>query len=291
MSDYVIKNYHPDYIELQAEVGKEIVKDWKHLTQTPVEQLKQLYSQSEFDPSTRLYSFKGDLLVGFLTAKTMKLEEEEIGFLRFPFVLEEHKQAEDLLMEKLMEVFKTKGIKRIQGVAGNIWGDSLEIAKRWDFKEVVDRAIAYTLDIDSYELIEDEINVVFFDFEKDIEQIVKIYSQVYNSSPERTKEFYENLTNSDQLLFLPVIKEEGKIVAISKVFKDTAPELIIQGHSFVKDSKYYRSLQNKIIEECKTEGIKTIQMFFREPLFQYISEYEKIGFKFESKTILLEKNI
>lgn len=291
MSHYLIRSYQPEFIDMQVEVGKRVVKDWKYLAQTPAEQLKQLYSQSDFDPETRLFCFKGETLVGFLTAKTMKEDKEEVGFLRFPFVLDEHNVVKDLLMERIIEVFKSRGIKKIQGVAGSIWGDSLDIAKRWEFKEVVDRAIAYTLDVESFEIIEDEFEVISFDFENDIEQIIEIYSQELNSPPEKTTQFLENVRKSDRLFFLPVIKEEGKIVALGMVFKDDTPELATQSHSFIKDSKYYRILQSKIVEECKKGGIKIVQIFFRDPTFQYISEYENIGFEFDSKTILLEKNI
>ena len=75
------------------------------------------------------------------------------------------------------------------------------------------------------------------------------------------------------------------------MFIDTNPKLITQGHSFVTDSKYYRIIQNRIVKECKKEGIETIQMFFRELIFPFIPEYEKVGFQFDSKTILLEKNL
>ena len=86
MSNYVIKSFQPEFIEQQVAVGQIVVKDWKYIDQTPAEQLQVTYSQPEFDPETRLYCFKEDKLVGFLTGKTMKDGEEEVVWQHFVLI-------------------------------------------------------------------------------------------------------------------------------------------------------------------------------------------------------------
>jgi hypothetical protein len=50
-------------------------------------------------------------------------------------------------------------------------------------------------------------------------------------------------------------------------------------------------IQNCLNKACIEEGIEIIKIFFREPIFKYATEYEKVGFAYETKTVLLEKCI
>ncbi|NHJ32845.1 MAG: hypothetical protein FK732_08280, partial [Asgard group archaeon] len=68
MPKYEIKSYQEEFLEAQEKVGTEATKEWQAFGQTPAAQLKQIYSQEGFDPETKLYAFKGDEMVGFLTS-------------------------------------------------------------------------------------------------------------------------------------------------------------------------------------------------------------------------------
>ena len=83
MSDYIIKSYEEGFIEEQVQVGTEAIKDWKIFGQTSAERLKQLYSADGFDPETRIYCFKDDKMVGFLTAEVRETE----GLINCNFIL------------------------------------------------------------------------------------------------------------------------------------------------------------------------------------------------------------
>ena len=187
-------------------------------------------------------------------------------------------------------MFKSKGIKRIQGVAGELWGKSLEEGERWGFVDTGDRASSYILELDSVENEEEE-NVTSFDFKTDPQKIAEILNREYNAPIEPTKQNYENLEKNENLLFMPIIKEGDEIVALSLLFQDEVPGQAVQVHSFIEDSKYYSLIQNSINRICKDKGIKRITIFFRAPTFKFAKEYEKLGFVFETKTILLEKSI
>jgi len=67
--DIRIKTYQSQFIENQARVGEEITQSWSMYWQSGAEQLKLIYSDKCFDPSTRYYAFADDEMVGFLVAK------------------------------------------------------------------------------------------------------------------------------------------------------------------------------------------------------------------------------
>ena len=73
---YVIKTYREEYLDDHARIEANEKNRWEIIVRPDKEQLKtelaKKYSQPDFDPSTRLYCFQGDSLVGFLTAKIMK---------------------------------------------------------------------------------------------------------------------------------------------------------------------------------------------------------------------------
>ena len=96
MSDYVIKHYHEGFEVDQEKIGTEVAKAFVSPHQTPAERLKEVYTQEDFDPETRLYAFKDKKMVGFLTARVLDEEEDgvKIASLTPPSVLPGHEEAE-----------------------------------------------------------------------------------------------------------------------------------------------------------------------------------------------------
>ncbi|MDH5646334.1 MAG: hypothetical protein OEZ01_10020, partial [Candidatus Heimdallarchaeota archaeon] len=99
-----IRTFDPSYIESQVELGKNVTKNWKTFTQTSSEQLKRSYTNENFDPETRLYAFKDNQLVGFLTSSVNK-QTGTAGF-RFPLVAEGHEDCASPLIVKALDVLK-----------------------------------------------------------------------------------------------------------------------------------------------------------------------------------------
>ena len=101
MSKYEIKSYQEAFLEAQEKVGTEATKDWRGFGQTPAAQLKQAYSREGFDPETKLYAFKGDELVAFLTSSIIPESDDGIkrANLEFALCLPGHEECSDLLFE------------------------------------------------------------------------------------------------------------------------------------------------------------------------------------------------
>jgi hypothetical protein len=56
-----IKTYEEKFVEEQARLGTNITEKWSLYWQSNVEQLRMLYSDSSFDPTTRFYAFSGNV--------------------------------------------------------------------------------------------------------------------------------------------------------------------------------------------------------------------------------------
>ena len=66
---YELKTYSPSYLEKQYEIGNHRLTQWLGARQTPVERLKKIYSQPDFDPETKYYALADGEVIGFMTAK------------------------------------------------------------------------------------------------------------------------------------------------------------------------------------------------------------------------------
>ncbi|MFW9851619.1 MAG: hypothetical protein ACFFDS_01605 [Candidatus Thorarchaeota archaeon] len=291
MSDYVIKQYQEEFIEDQFKVGSEVVKDWKFFGQTSVEELKQSYSQEDFDPETRLYCFKDEKLVGFLTAAVNETEEERFGFLRLPFVLPEHKDAEELLFNEIVEVFKKKGIKKIRAQASNLWGNSLELVKKWNFDKKDENFYVYIADLKEVAVDKnDKIEIRSFDYEKDVEPMVEIFKEKYGYTEEAAKQNFETIKNFDRVIAHLIVQKDENIVGRALAYLTDDPKLAINGFMF-GDDDVKKAMLSEIIEKSKEKEVEKLQMFFNLPNKQLIPAYEKLGFKLDGKGINFEKEI
>ena len=291
MSNYVIKQYQEEFIEDQFKVGSEVVKDWKYFGQTPVEQLKQAYTREDFDPETRLYCFKDEKLVGFLTAAVTETEEERFGFLRLPFVLPEHKDAEELLFNEITEVFKKKDIKKIRADASNHWGNTLELVKKWNFEKKVDSFYIYLADVKDLSIEKDDkIEVLPFDYEKDVEPMVEIFMKKYGYTEEAAKQNFETIKNFDGVIAHLIVRKDDKIVGRALAYLTDDPKLAINGYIFGEE-EVKKTLLAEIVEKSKEKEVEKLQMFFNHQTKNIIPTYEKYGFKLDGKGTTFEKEI
>lgn len=291
MSDYIIKQHQEEFIEDQFKVGSEVVKDWKYFGQTPVEQLKQIYSREDFDPETRLYCFKDDKLVGFLTANINETEEEKFGFLRLPYVLPEHKKAEDLLFDTIVNVFNKKGIKKIKADASEHWGNTLELVKRWNFNETEESFMVYLAEIKEVKVDKDDkIEVHAFDYEKDVEPMVEIFKKEFGYTEETAKQNFETIKNSDAIIAHLVVRKNDGIIGRALSYHTDDPKIAINGYMY-GDDEVKKALIAIIFEKCKEKNVESVQMFFNARNKNLIPTYEKFGFKLDGKGITFEKEI
>ena len=292
MSDYVIKKYEEGFIEEQVKVGTEAIKDWQYFGQTQAEQLKEVYSRDDFDPETRLYCFKNDKMVGFLTARIVERDEGNFGFLRLPFVLPEHEEVTELLFNEIVEVFKKKGITNIRAEGADAWGNTLDLIKKWDFKEKEVSFYTYELelkDVKDFE-VDQTIEVVDFDYDKDVEQMVGIFMNEFGYTEEQAKQNFETIKGFDGVIAHLIVKEEDKIKGRALAYLTDDPKLAINGYMY-GEASIQKALQKAVFKKSKEKEVERMQMFFNPRNEAIIPTYEEFGFKLGCKGIVFEKDI
>jgi len=291
MTDYVIKSYEEGFIEKQAEVGTEVVKEWSFFGQSSAEQLKQAYSRDDFDPETRLYCFKGNKLVGFLTAAINKNEEEKFAFLRLPFILPRHEEVEDLLFNEIVEVLKKKDIKILRAEASDKWGNTLDMIKKWDFekKEVSFYALSANLNEVALE-VDEALEVLPFDYEKDVEPMVEIFIKEYGYPEEAARQNFENIRTFDQVIAHLIVRKDDKLVGRALAYHTDDPKVAVNG-MIHGDDDTKKALQAVIFEKSKESNVESMNMLFGSQNKNLIPTYEQFGFKKVGKGVLFEREI
>ncbi|MHA1399483.1 MAG: hypothetical protein ACTSQE_03915 [Candidatus Heimdallarchaeaceae archaeon] len=293
MTEYIIKNYQEGFIEEQVKVGSEVTKDWLLFGQTSVEQLQNIYSQPDFDPETRLYCFKDDKMVSFLTGKIVEEEGKKVAFLRFPYALPGHESTEDLLFNKFNEIAKKKGATLLRANVSDSWSGNINMAKRWGFEKNRDDFVLCSLNIEkakvNTEITED---IEPFDYERDIKQMIAIFQKEYNMPEEVARKNFEYIRDTLNVIAHTVRRRNGEIIGRSLVYTTEADKtLAYLGNIFAQEESLLKQLLADVINKCKEAGVKKLLTAFSAQQTDLSREFERSGFEVETKVSIFEKDI
>ena len=293
MTDYTIKKYHEGFEEKQAELGTEVSKNWQQFGQTPADRLKEAYSQPEFDPETRLYAFKGEEMVGFLTSAVNQEQEDgkTIATLSIPIVKVGHEEALTLLMDKALQTLKDKGTEVVRTVASNTWGDYAKIPEKWEFEKVRVNAYLVSQKLDSIKTVDDVENVLLYDKERDLDQLVEIFVKELGMTEEQAIQNFEVIDTAENILGHYVVRVDDKIVARTFAQIDPEQNESYVGYIYATDEKYRKQLISKIVHQCKEKGIEEVKSFLFGGMVDKIDEYKEMGFEKQGKSMLFEKKL
>ncbi len=293
MTDYELKHYQEGFIENQVKIGTEVCKGWQLFGQTNAERLKEVYSQPEFDPETRLYCFKGEEMVGFLTTSILpeKVEDKTIGNLSPPMVLEGHDEAKDLLITKAVETLKAKGANILRTYANDTWGEYQEIAERLQFKHIRDTAYIVGQNVKSLEIKEDTTAVLSYDKERDLDELVGIFIKELGMTEEQARQNFDVIEKSEGILGHYVIRDDEKIVARTYAAKTADLPEVYVGYIHATEEKYRLQLIAKIVDLCKEQEIDELRALLFGGMVAKLDEYEKMGFAKISSSSMYEKEI
>ncbi len=186
---YEIKSYKEEFLEDQVKIGNEETKKWRFSGQTSVEQLKVVYSQPNFDPETRLYAFQDEKMVGFVTSSIVEEEGKKIGDARIPFVLEGHEEARSALLERAIEVLKSKGAKTLRTPVSKYWGHTIQFAEKFGFKFQSDITLRCRKELGEFDKTKlvDPVDVQLFDYNKHASSVVKLVMKIFNATEEQAQ--------------------------------------------------------------------------------------------------------
>jgi len=293
VSKYLIKSYEPGFEEEQVKVGSEVVKNWVWPYQYDLESLKNRYSSPDFDPETALFCFKDDKLIGF-TSATIGVQEGVIGpsvkrgdqlgaSLALPRVLHNDKVAGDLLMEKILEVLESKNVPFIQARASIMHTNSIELARKWGFKEHKEYPLGYKLYF-HYVLekgkIEDKTDdVERFNSELDITDCAISVSNFFKVSKEKARKDILEIDSSDDLVSHLVIRKDGKLEGYCYALPNSLnKDIIASFHLEASNGEYLRQLLVHVIDDCLEKGGKYFLVDVIGELLKFKNVFTNLGF-------------
>lgn len=297
---YRIKQYQEAFLEAQERVGKEVTKNWAVFGQTPADQLKKAYSQPGFDPETRHYCFKVGELIGFLTSEVLEeVDGVRKANLEFPLVLPGHEEVESLLYEKAIKVLKKKGVTAVRSRVSDSWGKTVEMAERYGYAFLEERAVDYSTDVDAVEIkdMPEHESMIDYDHQRDCEQMIEIFIREYDQTPEQARTNFEAIDKaSDQVVCHLVIRKGEVIVGRALALRNEEdPNQAYTGNIYVTDKDQRLPFMMQILKICKEKGIKTLHV----PLYgkqlsqkdQFSNIFESLGFSQTTTISYYEKEI
>ena len=108
--DYQIETYQEKFLEDQFKIGSGMYDKWRMGGQTRIEQLKTAYSAPDFDPLTRFYALLNEEIVGFLTASSIK-DQQNNTYFEFPYYKKGHENSQQELAEHAFQKLRERGSK------------------------------------------------------------------------------------------------------------------------------------------------------------------------------------
>lgn len=293
MTDYIIKTYQEDFIEDQVKIGNEVSKNWQLFGQTPVDRLKEAYSQPEFDPETRLYCFKGDKMVGFLTTRVVpELEEgRTIATVSPPMVLEGHEKAFELLISEGVQTLKNKGAEVLRFFSNDTWGESAKFPEKHGFEFKRDTAYLVSQKLSEIKTAEVKEEVLLYNKERDLDELVEIFVKELGMTEEQATQNFEVIDSTEAVIGHFIIRKDDKIVA--RTYAQVNPEQneAYVGYIYATDDKYRQELVSKIVNQCKEKEIAELKSFLFGGMMEKLDDYKAMGFKQESRSAMYEKEI
>jgi hypothetical protein len=293
MSEYIIKTYQEEFIEDQVRIGTESTKNWLLFGQTPVDRLKEAYSQPDFDPETRLYCFKGEEMVGFLTSRIVPEQEDgkTIGTVSPPLVLEGHEEAFDLLLSKGVETLKKKGANILRFFANDTWGLSTKVPEKHGFEFKNHTAYLVSQKMSDISTIDVEEEVLLYDKERDLDELVEIFVNELGMTKEQAIQNFEVIDTAENILGHFIIRKDDKIAARTYAQIDPEQNVAYVGYIYATEDKYRQELVSKIVNECKEKEVAELKSFLFGGMMEKLDDYKAMGFEQESKSSMYEKEL
>ncbi|MHA2168828.1 MAG: hypothetical protein ACXAB7_02845 [Candidatus Kariarchaeaceae archaeon] len=299
---YDIRNYKEDYLEKHVEIGTEVYKKWTGQDQSSVDQLKQAYSGEGFDPSTKFYAFKGDKMVGFLTATIQPQEEDKplTARMEFPVVLEGHEAAAKQLLDNAYDTLKTKGVTSVLSRASDKWGATKKFASELGYEEANTISRISVSSTEDITVDAETSDVEQFNLERDLESTLKTFAEFFNITDETQ---IENLRNQFKTLHEQVheihaqsiIRDGDQMVARQLMYSPKGnPENVIFGQPIAIGDNAKENTKKVIAKNiaiAKEKGLSTLTFSIFGALLEKEDDFSAMGFKFEESLTMYKKDL
>ncbi|MFX1252155.1 MAG: hypothetical protein ACFFCZ_11165, partial [Promethearchaeota archaeon] len=201
-----------------------------------------------------------------------------------PRVLPGYEEVVDLLMERIIEVLKSKNVKFIQTRVSSMKKKNIQMAEKWGFKAHQDFPLGYKLyyhyDLSKGKMegtIEDVAN---FKQERDLEDCIRSVSQFFKMTKEAAKEYILEVDRQEDLISHLVIRKNDQLVAYCYAFPNSLKKTIIATfHIEAANEKYLKQLLVKTANNCIMKGGKYFLVDVIADLLKYENIFISLGFE------------
>lgn len=279
--EYELKYYSEAYLEKQFEIGNHHLSTWLGGQQSPIDRLRDVYSQEGFDPETRFYALLKGEVVGFVTSSIPGEQAgDRVANLEFPLIAPGNEAVEERLMEFAFDTLRTKGVSKVVTRASPRWGKTMELAEKYHYtlKELMWKNAR--LDVNSYQRDTGEISVADVG-ESDLAEIKEILMSFRENSEKEAQNQVDLLRRiSERVTSWKIVREGGKIVGHDHLVQDIRDARKSRMNAIYATRDDIRdSIMNAHVSAAKAKGIQYIDNFFFGPTEKLDGPYHDYGFE------------
>jgi hypothetical protein len=296
MSKYVIKTFEPGFEEEQDEIEIKLGKKqpWFNLG------LKSYFSDPRFDPESVLSCFKGNRMLGFLRSKltnesqAVLIHERPAAYIQFPSVLSGHNEVADLLMEKIIDYYKLKGVKSIQVRVSTMWENSIQISEKWGFKPLKDFQLGYKKYY-NYDLRNGIPNYTIkdvqpFDQKRDLSECLVEVANFFKIPKSMAKDWILKVNSQEDLISHLIIRNDNKIAGYCYAYpNEYNKDIAATSYINAINEDYVKQLIAKTIHNCIQMKHKFFLIDLLNDLLGYEDAVKSLGFKLAATFGIYEK--
>lgn len=279
---YALKNYSESYLERQFEIGNQQISTWLGGQQTPVDRLRKIYSQDDFDPETKFYALQDGLVVGFIPAKILANQTEGLSAnLEFPLIAPGNEGVEELLIDFAFDSLRKKGVKKVISRASPRWGKTMEYTEKYNYSSKKLMWKNAELEVVSYKGGSNEQLAVSEVRKSDLDEIKEILISFRENSTKEAENQLDLLARiSDRVTSWKIVREAGQIAGHDHLVQDKLDNRKSRMNAIYATSDAIRdSIMEAHVQAAKASGIQFISNFFFGPSEQMDAPYRKYGFE------------
>lgn len=282
MQKYVVRDYQKGVESDQARIGIEAARHWVWPFAYDQVDLEKIHAQPDFDPSTRLYCYLNDKMVGFLFFGITPSEESSgaTAHLEFPRTLPGHKQAAELLVEKTFETLQKKGISRITGRVSTMAPNDIRVAKKtgfsiydWGYK------VYYSYEMDEGKLDIPDNRAREIDPVSDLEACARIATRWYKQPPDWCRARIAEWHELGLIAHLGIWDQEELIAACMTAPNVLRPATAANYYIFAPDENSLKPMLSRVVVKCIEHGTRNVIADLIHEHRQYEPVYQELGFK------------
>jgi len=281
MTGYELLPYSKGFEVEQARIGIQAALEWAWPYAYDQDDLRSLHSRPDFDPGLSLYCFQDGQLVGYMTSQLSQASPGQPASAQFDFprLLPGHEQAAELLLIRMLEVLRGRGIHLLRGRVSTMCPGDILLAeqagftfKEWGYKVYYSYAMAQG-PLAATDKPAEEINPA-----RDLQACSLLASRWYKSPPEACRIRLEDF-HARGFISHAGVRRRGKLVGSCLAAPNVLrPSTAANYYISTPDDASLRALLERVIGGCIKSGAANLIADLIHEHRVYEAVYQELGF-------------